>query len=169
MLADARGVNVVNLVRRDAGIAELESLGIHNAVSTEQEDWRDRVKDVTGGAPVVRAVDSIGGTAANDLLDTVAPGGMLMSFGAMSGKPLQIDVGNLLFKQTTVKGFWGSKRMEDTSPGDAARMIGELIRLASDGTLRLPVQARFHLARAAEAAAASAVPGRVGKVVLTAS
>lgn len=39
-LAKARGVNVVNLVRRDAGIAELAALGIGNAVSTEQPGWK---------------------------------------------------------------------------------------------------------------------------------
>jgi NADPH:quinone reductase-like Zn-dependent oxidoreductase len=168
MLAQARGIHVVNLVRRAAGVEELAALGISNAVSTEQEGWQERVQEVTDGAPIVRAVDSIGGTAANDILDTVAPGGMLMSFGAMSGKPLQITADNLLFKQTTVKGFWGSRRMQDTPAEDTARMIGELIQLALSGELRLPVEATFDLAAAAAAADASAVPGRSGKIVLTA-
>jgi len=168
MLAKARGVNVVNLVRRDRGVAELAALGISNAVSTEQEGWRARVQELTADAPIVRAVDSIGGTAANDILDTVAPGGLLMSFGSMSGKPLQIGVDNLLFKQTTVKGFWGSERMKNTNAKDTARMVGELIGLALAGDLRLPVEAKFDLADAGAAADASAVPGRSGKIVLTA-
>ena len=36
-LAKARGVNVVNLVRRDAGVQELAALGIGNAVSTDRK------------------------------------------------------------------------------------------------------------------------------------
>jgi NADPH:quinone reductase-like Zn-dependent oxidoreductase len=168
MLAQARGINVVNLVRRDAGVAELTALGIANGVSTEQPGWEARVKEITGGASILKAVDSIGGDAANQIMNLTAVGATLVSFGAMSGKPLQIGADNLIFKQATVKGFWGAKRSEATPPAELARLIGELIRLAMSGELRLPVEATFDLADAAKAGAASAVPGRAGKVVLTA-
>ncbi len=168
MLAQARGVNVVNLVRRDAGIVELAALGIGNAVSTEQPGWEARVKDIVNGAPIVRAVDSIGGEAADQIMGLAAEGATLVSFGAMSGQPLQLSAANLLFKQATVRGFWGAKRMESTPREEIGRLIGELMRLAGTGELRLPVEAAFDIADAARAAAASAVPGRAGKVVLTA-
>lgn len=168
MLAQARGIHVVNLVRRDAGVAELAALGIANGVSTEQPGWEARVKEITAGAPILRAVDSIGGDAANQIMNVVAAGATLVSFGAMSGKPLLIGADNLIFKQATVKGFWGSKRTENTPPAELMRMIGELVRLAATGELKLPVDASFDLAEAAQAAAASAVPGRSGKVTLTA-
>ncbi|CAN5600096.1 zinc-binding dehydrogenase [soil metagenome] len=168
MLAQARGVNVVNLVRRDAGIAELSALGIGNAVSTEQPGWEARVKDIAGGAPIVRAVDSIGGQAADQIMGVTAEGSTLVSFGAMSGQPLQLSAANLLFKQATVRGFWGAKRMESTPREEIGRLIGELMRLAGTGELRLPVEAAFDIADVARAAAASAMPGRAGKVVLTA-
>ena len=38
--APARGIHVLGLVRRDAGIDELSALGIHHIVSTESADWR---------------------------------------------------------------------------------------------------------------------------------
>ncbi len=168
MLAQAQGIHVVNLVRRDAGVAELEALGIANGVSTEQAGWEARVKDITQGAPIVRAVDSIGGEAANQILNVCASGVTLVSFGAMSGKPLVMGAENLIFKQATVKGFWGSKRTETTPPAELARLVGDLVRLAATGALKLPVEASFDLAQAAAAAAASAVPGRAGKITLTA-
>ncbi|CAN5692699.1 zinc-binding dehydrogenase [soil metagenome] len=165
-LAKARGVHVVNLVRRDAGIAELEALGIVNAVSTEQPGWEQRVQAITGGAPIVRAVDSIGGDAAQQIMNVVATGATLFSFGAMSGKPLVIGADNLIFKQATVKGFWGAKRVETTPPAELGKYIGELITLVATGALKLPVDASYPLAQAAQAAAASDKPGRSGKVVL---
>ena len=168
MLAQAKGINVVNLVRRDAGVAELQALGISNGVSTEHAGWEARVKDITQGAPIVRAVDSIGGDAANQILNVTAPGVTLVSFGAMSGKPLVVAADNLIFKQATIKGFWGSKRTETTPPAELARLVGELIRLAATGELKLPVETSFDLAQAGTAAAASAVPGRAGKITLTA-
>jgi len=167
MLAAGRGIKVVNLVRRDAGIAELADVGITAVVSTEQDGWPDRVRELTGDDPIVCAVDSVGGPAADDLLDLVADKGLLMSFGAMVGHSLEISVANLLFKQTTVRGFWLAKRLQETSADDTARMIGELIQLALSGALRLPVEATYDLADAPAAIAASALPGRRGKVVLT--
>ena len=169
MLAAGRGIKVVSLVRRDAAIDELAELGITDVVSTEQDRWRDRVGELTGDDPIVCAVDSIGGPAADDILSVVAEKGLLVSFGAMVGRSLEIGVDNLLFKQATVRGFWLAKRMEEISADDTARMIGELMHLALSGALRLPVEAEYDLADAAAAIAASAKPGRRGKIVLTAA
>ncbi len=168
MLATARGVNVVNLVRRDAGVAELEALGIANAVSTASEGWEARVTELTGGAPIIRAIDSIGGAATDAIMNTLAEGGMLMSFGAMSLEPLQISAANLLFKRATVKGFWGAKRTGELAPEEMGKLIGELVTMAATGVLKLPVEKQFDIADAGKAAAASDVPGRAGKIVLTA-
>lgn len=168
VLAKKRGLHVVNLVRRRAGIDEMLAAGAEHVLATDEADWPARVARITGGAPILRAVDSIGGRAANELMNVMAPGGLLMVFGAMSGEPLAIDVGQVIFKQTLIKGFWGSKRSETTSVADKQRLIGELVQLAASGALRLPVAASYELSEAARAAAASEQPGRPGKVVLRA-
>jgi NADPH:quinone reductase-like Zn-dependent oxidoreductase len=165
-LAKARGINLVNLVRRDAAVAEMEALGFANTVSTEQAGWEKRVAALTGGAPIVRAVESIGGDAANQLASVLGEAALLMSFGSLTFKPLVIGAEHLVFKQATVKGYWASKRSAATPPAELARMMGELVRLAAAGTLRLPVDAAYDLADAAAAMAAAERPGRAGKVLL---
>lgn len=166
MLAAARGVNTINLVRRDAGVDELAALGIANAVSTTQQDWKDQVRAITGNASLRAAVDSIGGKASGDLLALLGEGGLLVSFGTMAGEPMQIASGDLIFKQATVKGFWGSKVSAALSVADKRRLLGELLGLAASGALQLPVEAIYDLADVAQAAAASLQPGRKGKVLL---
>ncbi|KAB7763251.1 zinc-binding dehydrogenase [Xanthomonas maliensis] len=168
MLAATRGINVINLVRRDAGVEELAALGIGNAVSTASEGWQAQVRTLAGDAPIVRAIDSVAGQAAGELMGLLAEGGELVSFGSMTGEPLQISSGDVIFKQATVRGFWGSKVTQATAPEDKRRMIGELVKAALDGSLALPVEAEFALDDAAKAAAASAEPGRRGKVLLRA-
>ncbi|QJD69464.1 zinc-binding dehydrogenase [Xanthomonas campestris pv. badrii] len=168
MLAALRGINVINLVRRDAGVEELKALGIGNAVSTAQDGWQEQVRALAGDAPIIRAVDSVGGSAAGELLALLAEGGELVSFGSMTGEPLQISSGDVIFKQATVRGFWGSKVMAASKPEDKRRMIGELMKAVRDGSLALPVEAVFDLADAAKAAAASAEAGRSGKILLRA-
>ncbi|MFC0286070.1 zinc-binding dehydrogenase [Kaistia hirudinis] len=164
-LAAKRGVRVLSVVRRDAGLAELSAAGIGDAGSSEHVGWQERVQAITGGAPILRGVDSVGGEAANQLAELLASGGRLVSFGAMSNRPLEISSGLLIFRRITVSGFWAAVRTGELGP-KLGEMIGELITMAASGELRLPVDGVFPLEKAAEAAAASDRPGRGGKVVL---
>ncbi len=166
MLAKARGVHCLNLVRRDAGVAEMEALGIENTISTASEDWTKQVKTTVGDGVVAAAVDSVGGTASGELMKLLSENGTLVSFGSMTGEPMQIGSGDVIFKQATVKGFWGSKVSQAMAPEDKRRLVGELLTLAAKGGLSLPVDGVYGLDQVAEAAAASLQAGRNGKVLL---
>ncbi|MGW0247513.1 zinc-binding dehydrogenase [Nocardia goodfellowii] len=166
VLARQRGVHVLSLVRNTESLKALQDQGAEAVVDTETEGWQQQVSELTGGAPIVRAVDQVGGSAANDLLSLLAPSGELISFGALSGKPLIIDPGPVIFKQAVIKGFWGSKRAEQTSREDMRRLITELVTMAAQGALRLAVEATFSLDAAAEAAVASESRGRSAKIAL---
>ncbi|PWB16585.1 zinc-binding dehydrogenase [Comamonas sp. JNW] len=166
MLASARGVQVLNLVRRDAGVQELSDLGIANVLSTAQADWKHSASALLGPQGAYAAVDSIGGASSAALLALLGEGGTLVSFGTMAGEPMQIDSGAMIFKQATVKGFWGSKVSEALSAQDKRRLITELIQRIVGGELKLPAEAIYDLGDAAQAATASLQPGRKGKVLL---
>ncbi|MOA29522.1 Zinc-binding dehydrogenase [compost metagenome] len=135
-------------------------------MSTAQPGWQEKVRALIGNASLRAAVDSIGGKASGELLALLGEGGLLVSFGTMAGEPMQIASGDLIFKQATVKGFWGSKVSAALSGEDKRRLIGELLGLAASGKLQLPVQAIYDLADVSQAAAASLQPGRKGKVLL---
>lgn len=167
MIAATRGIHVVNLVRRAEAVEELHALGIGNAVSTDVTGWQEKVKAITGGASIVAGVDGVGGAGAGDLMDLLGEGATLVSFGAMSGKPLQLSAGDLIFKQAVVKGFWLSKIMGSADRADIGRWMSELVRLVATGAVKLQSAGIFPLERIAEAAAASVEPGRPGKVLLS--
>ena len=168
MLAAARGIRVLSLVRRDAGVDELAAIGVDNVVSTATPGWMDAAKALLGDALASAAVDSVSGQASAELVALLGENGMLVSFGAMSGEPMQVPSGDAIFRGVTMKGFWGSRVSRDMSAADKRRLVGELIQRALDGELRLPVDAIHDLADAANAAAASLQPGRNGKVLLRA-
>ena len=168
MLAAARGIRVLSLVRRDAGVDELAAIGVDNVVSTATPGWMDPAKALLGDALASAAVDSVSGQASAELVALLGENGMLVSFGAMSGEPMQVPSGDAIFRGVTMKGFWGSRVSRDMSVADKRRLVGELIQRALDGELRLPVDAIHDLADAANAAAASLQPGRNGKVLLRA-
>ena len=165
MLARARGIHALNLVRRNAAVAEMQDLGL-DALSTEGADWPDRVRAATGGAPIRAAVDSIGGKAAGALLSLLADEGLLVSFGSMTGGAMEISSGDLIFKQAVVRGFWGAKVSAAMPADERARLMGELIGLVADGALILPVGGTFGLDRIGDAVRASLAPGKAGKILL---
>ncbi|MFN7182681.1 MAG: zinc-binding dehydrogenase [Thermomonas haemolytica] len=168
MLAGARGLRVVNIVRREEGVAELVALGIAHVVCSTQSGWMQQVREITGPGLAQAAIDSVGGRASGTLLALLGNNGVLVSFGALTGEPMQLSPADLIFKQAVVKGFWGSKASQALSAEDRRRLVGELLQRTLAGELRLPVDAIYDLADIAQAAAASLRPGRPGKVLLRA-
>lgn len=165
VLAKSRGLNVVNLVRREAAVAELAELGIGNAIATESADWVEQARALIGDAGARAAVDSVGGEVANVLAQLLGEDGLLVTFGAASNQPLVISSGPIIFKQLTVKGFWGAKVSQATSAEDRTRMFGELIGLVLDGSLSLTSGGTFGLDQPTDAVLASQSPGRTGKIM----
>ena len=127
-LAAARGLNVIGLVRRADRVAELEAQGISNIVATDAEGWQETVAEITGGAPVTIALDSVGGSASGDLVSLLSENGTLVVFGAMHSPVMEISSGSVIFKNVSVKGFWGSKVMGGMAADKRAALLGELRR-----------------------------------------
>lgn len=165
-LGRARGVNVLGLVRRTAGVDELRAQGIENVIATDQDDWKAQAEALTDGAPVIAGVDSVGGASSGQVLSLLAEGGTLVAFGAMDSPTMEIASSDVIFKQATVKGFWGSKVIPALDPAERDALFGELFQRVGDGTLTLPVSGVFDAADIADAVRASGTPGRVGKVLL---
>jgi NADPH2:quinone reductase len=165
-LARARGVRVLGLVRRAAGVEELREQGIEDVVATDDDGWRDRVAELVGDAPIVAGVDSVGGSAAGDVVSLLAEDGVLVVFGAMASPTMEIASGDVIFKQVVIKGFWASKIFPAMSREKRAALMGELVAGISSGALTLPVEKVFALEEIADAARASAQPGRRGKILL---
>ena len=165
-LAVARGINVVGLVRRGARVAELEAQGIGNIVATDAEGWEEKVREITAGAPITVALDSVGGSASGDLVSMLAENGTLIVFGAMESPVMEIRSGGIIYNNITVKGFWGSKVMGAMKSDKRADLLAELALRIGEGSLTLPVEATYSFDEVRAASSANFVEGRAGKVLL---
>ena len=165
-LAEARGVHVLGLVRRTDGVAELAEQGIERVVATDDDGWRERVREIVGDAPIIAGVDSVGGSSAGDVVSLLAEDGVLVVFGAMASPTMEIGSGDVIFKQVVIKGFWGSKVFGAMSREKRAALMGELVSGIGSGALTLPVEKVYGLDEIADAARANGAPGRRGKILL---
>jgi len=166
ILARARGIHTVSLVRRDSGVSELKVMGIENAVSTAGIGWQEQVRSIVGNGNIRAAVDSVGGNSSGELSSLLSAGGTLVSFGSMSGEPMQIPTGDLIYKEATVKGFWGSKVSQSMTIDEKRRLVQELLERTAGGEMKMPVEAIFDLADVPLAVKASVQAGRKGKILL---
>ena len=166
MIAKARGQKVIHLVRRTKAVAEMQTLGIQNVVATDQADWKEQVKAIHADQPLIAGVDSIGGQASGEMLALLSENSLLVSFGSMTGETMQISSGDLIFKQATVKGFWASVVNKQLSDERKKALIVELLMLAAQKKLLLPVEGIFSFAQIKDAALKATQGARQGKVLL---
>lgn len=166
-LARRRGLRTINVVRRRSRARELLDLGADAVVATEDETLVDRVREMTGGRGVAAAIDAVGGTDAAQVVAALAPGGTMITLGALSGATIgPFDIGDLLFKGASIRGFWLTRWATTRPPETIARALGEVISMLSAGELQVPVAAEYDLADFRAALSHAEQPGRTGKVLL---
>ncbi len=164
-LAQARGIHLLNLVRRPEAAAELAALGAEHVISTSEPDWQAQAAALVGDR-AVSAIDSVGGEVSAALVELLAVDGELVVFGTATGAPMPLSSGALIMKHITVRGFWGSRVSRDMAPETRKRLITELVTLAVQGRLQLDTGGIYALDEITAAVTAARTPGRGGKILL---
>ncbi len=158
-LAGRWGLRMINLVRRRECLGEGEFfLDDGEAVAA--------VERLVGGEAPGWAINAVGGESAGRLLRMLAPGGTMVTVGAMGRQPVKVSNGLLIFKGVRLEGFWLTRWLEGRDPVKVREMYGVLAGLAARGVLQQPVAGRYGLGEIHEALAHAAEGGREGKVML---
>ena len=166
-LARARGFRTINVVRRAEQGEELLALGADEVIVTDHEDVEERVREITAGEGVGKAIDAVGGELAGRIAAALAPRGTLITYGRLSGAAsVPVDSRLQIFAGTTVRGFWLVRWFQEVPPAHVERTIATVLGLIAEGVVDPPVEARYDLADVREAVAHSERPGRSGKVLL---
>ena len=165
-LAAQRGINTINIVRRESLAPQLKELGA-TVVLTDGPDLAERAKAATGGADIVYGVDSVGGETFAAMLRSLAFGATLASYGVLSMQPPALNLVSVIFNDVKVQGFWLAKWFETASPEDKQAAFGAIIPLIAGGKVKSAVDSRFKLEDIATAVTRAGETGRNGKVLLT--
>ena len=159
VLAREQGVNVINIVRPHGAVDPA------TRALADGEGLPAYVAALTGGAPVLAAFDCVAGETTGHLAECLAPGGQLIVYGHLSGRPCQIPSTLLTGRGINVCGF--SLRRAENGIGLGA-LQGFYDRLADwmmHNAPALPVAATLPLSRLAEALALTA-ERKAGRVML---
>jgi len=163
-IARELGLKTVNIVRREELIPELQAEG-GDVVLIDADKLRDKVREQTGGAKIRLALNAVGGESALRLANCLAPGGTLVTYGAMGLQPLKIPNGLLIFKDLRFRGIWINKWYDNATQAERMAAFGPIFEMARRGQLKTKVEATFPLRDFKIAVTRAGEGKRDGKIV----
>ena len=164
-IAKSLGIRTVNVVRRAELVDEIRMLG-GDVVLVDGPDLSKGVAAATGKAPVQLALDMVADSSTLNLMNALAPNGIVVAYSAMSGKPTMIGSAlNVIFRNMSIRGFWLFNWYKTATPEKLMAMYELLAGMVASGTITAPIAGSYGLDRFAEALAEAA--RFKGKVILT--
>jgi NADPH:quinone reductase-like Zn-dependent oxidoreductase len=164
LLAQRRGVRVINIVRREAQAATLRNLGATHILNSDAPDFDRQLRDLCAQCDVRLAFDAVAGPMTARLLSALPPEGRVVVYGALSVDPMLLDPGDLIFNQRRVEGYYLPRWIAHQRPLALLRMQRQLYRL---GTMtHAAIQLRAPLQGVQQAIATYEAGMSAGKVLL---
>lgn len=165
-IAALRGFKTINVVRRRDQVEELKALGADECICTDDEDIVERVRQITGKAGLSKAIDAVGGETGAAVMRALGRNGVMLVYGLLSGQPMRIDAGRMIFTSSTLRGFWLSDWLRSAPPERQRSVTTEMLRSMASNEIVPPVEAEYPLADIHKAVEHAERRGRSGKVLL---
>ncbi len=140
-----------------------------DVVLIDGPDLAAQIAKATGNAPVVLALDPVGGETYSRLADSLGYSGTLVTYGVLSGQPAILNTGNIIFNDTRLRGFWLYKWYQSADMKTKQATFGQVIPLIVNGTLKANVDSRYSVDEIKQAVTRAAERGRNGKVLIVPS
>ena len=144
------GAKVIGTVGSDAKVPLAKKAGCKHVLVTAREKVSECVKEITKGAGVPVVYDGVGKDTFMDSLDSLAPLGMMVSYGNASGavppfSPIILSQKGSLFLTRPTLGTYIAKRE------DLVRTARELFAVVKRGAVKIAVNQTYALREAAQA------------------
>src|SRR5712691_11073775 len=149
-IAISLGLRTVNIVRRDAVVAEIKAIG-GDVVLVDGPDLAKRVAAETGNAAIALAVDGVGDTSTTNLLGCLGERAVHVFYSMISGKPSIVPATHFIFRDISMRGFWLANWFKDAKPHQITEMYDRLTPLVASGAISAPIAGTYSFAEIAEA------------------
>ena len=141
--------------------------GATEAINYRDEDFVERIKQLSDGRGVDVVLDVVGGAYLDRNLRCLATDGRMVTIGLVGGRKAELDMGRLMIKRLSVHGTTLRARPADQKAAIVAAVGQHVWPLIADGRVTVPVDAQFPLEQARDAHEYLARGEHFGKIVLT--
>ena len=159
------GATVIGTVGTDEKAAIARANGCDHTIVYTSEDFAPRVREITGGKGVAVAYDSVGRTTFEGSLLSLAPRGVLASYGEASGEPDPLpprrlgQLGSLFLTHPSLGNYTATRQ-------DLLATTNDLFDVVRSGVVKIDVSRTYPLADAARAHADMEGRRTTGSIVL---
>ena len=165
-LARRRDIPVISIVRSREGARRLSQLLPDvDVVASADPDWLDQLDRVAPPSGLFVGLDAVGGPVGSAILDRLAQGGSLITYGDLSGEPLQANALSFAMRDTHVRGLVVTK-WPSLPAQQRAKDFALAVELARERPELFPVAAEYRLEDIAKAARHVEQAGKDGLVLL---
>ncbi|WP_347861368.1 quinone oxidoreductase [Salimicrobium sp. PL1-032A] len=138
--------NVIATASSEEKLDFAKELGADEGVNYTQENWREEVLQKNGGKEIDVALEMVGGDIFTETVKAMAPFGRVLTFGAASGVPPQLNATALMNKNLSVIGFFLPQIM--AKPELVQQSLKELLELVDQDRLKLHIGGVYALSDA---------------------
>ena len=167
-LAKALGATVLVTVGSKEKAERCVELGADAAIDYKNEDFVERVQELTAGHGADVILDIMGASYLARNVDALAVEGRLVNIGLQGGNKGELDLGKLMRKRAAVLATTLRARPAAEKAAIVAAVREHVWPLVASGAFKVVVDRRVPLPEAAEAHRAVAASDHVGKVLLVA-
>jgi NADPH:quinone reductase-like Zn-dependent oxidoreductase len=128
-LSNRHAFPLINIVHRDALVAELKAEGVKHVLDSSRVDFQESLTSLARDLKATWAADAVAGSMTGILAACMPSGSTIAVYGVLSGGESTVNPGDLIFRGQTVSGYWVSREFQDRSPLGLLR-IAQFLRSA---------------------------------------
>ena len=139
----------IAIVRHDDQAAHLEELGAKHVLNSTSADFETQLKSVIREAKPRVMLDAVANQVSADVFMAMPNHARWVVYGKLDPTPPQLnEMGQFIFMQKQIIGFWLTRWFMTTPPEDQIRVIGEVQERFVSGKWETEVSDRIRLADA---------------------
>lgn len=142
---------VINVVRREAQVELLKSMGAAHVLNSSDDDFVERIGTIAAELQATAAFEAIGGEMTGTLFNVLPEGSTVFVYGALSEAACDnIDPIGLIFRGKTVTGFYLGVWLKERGSLDVLRAASRAQKMLIDGRIETKVQRTVSLEEAVD-------------------
>ena len=149
-LGKSEGVQVINVVRREAQVTLLKQQGASLVLNSSEPDFVNQLRELCHQHKARLAFDAVAGERTLQLLEAMPKHSQVLVYGGLSLSTAQAHPKHLIFEDKIVAGFWLSAWLARKSMAQSFMAWRRVQKLLTND-LRTEIRAEYPLAKAQEA------------------
>jgi len=166
-IARSKGVTVFATAGSQEKCQACVDLGADAAINYREEDFIEKIKELTQGKGVDVILDMVGGDYINRNLKVLALEGRLVTIAFSAGHKADINIAPLMIKRLTWTGSTLRPQSDEAKASIAESLKKNIWPLIEDGTIRPVIYKTYPMSEVGQAHRLMESSRHIGKILLT--